>query len=730
MSRGKTMARRIGALHSSKYVRYAEKLLRPIDETLVLVDSRHGTAFEGNMYYIAREIATNPAFSHLRLVVPVDSRSSTNVRRQIASIPAPIETVEYMGDDYLEALARAKFLFCDTSLPFSFYKRPEQVYVNTWHGTPLKHLGRSATSERSQLGNVQRNFLCADILLLPNAHTRDTIMEEYMVGELYRGRVLMSGYPCNGALLDEGLRAKTRARLGIEDMRAYAFMPTYREASDDGEGQFATLTRQHLERFSELLDDDEVLFYKAHPFMAGHVSCEGLSHVRALPEDVPAYDFLAATDGLVTDYSSIMFDYCCTARPVALLAHDADEYAKSRGMYFDLDELGFPCARTPEGVMKLLRSPAPQTLSSLRQTFCAHDSVDAASKAVNAALECAKEKKAGQTREEAPVKRERVLVRVDGIDAESLTGALERYFDDPGLAKRSYYVTFDRRNPNADDVIAHLPRHVGYFATALVSQAPTIRERQAAKRFAKGLLSPGDFDSTSAPYCMREWQRRFGDVAFTSVVDIGTYRWTDAEVLSFHPNYRIDLPNEACSTAPLLLPKKREREFLELRGASANLAPAWLEKLRGAPNPERDFKFALTAPRFFANDRLGLGFQSLVVIKANYPQLADELHLRIGDTLYKARLRPVAGRGNVVSGMRAYRIKFALAASDLAKLQGLYPIHACFVHDGHINSMRELAVYRSVTGRKPADVALPLAAGTARFTRSARGTLALEVSSN
>ena len=107
----------------------------------------------------------------------------------------------------------------DNSFPTLYTKREGQIYFNTWHGTPLKYLGRSDIKNAVSLGNIQKNYFACDYALFPNDHTKDVFMKDYMLERMYKGYNLMADYPRNAALLNTEGEIKLKEKLGLTDKK-------------------------------------------------------------------------------------------------------------------------------------------------------------------------------------------------------------------------------------------------------------------------------------------------------------------------------------------------------------------------------------------------------------------------------------------------------------------------------------------------------------------------------
>ncbi len=290
-----------------------------------------------------------------------------------------VRFIVYNSTDYLKLLATAKYLVTDTSLASYYIKREGQVYLNTWHGTPLKAMGRIVPQREYALGNVQRNFMIADYLLYQNEFSRDIFLDDYMIRQLYQGKILLSGYPRNSAFFEEGRREFIREKLSLSGMQVMAYMPTWRGllSKKENKKQIEEIGN-YLYDIDAALEDNQVLFVKLHPYVKEGLNYDDFEHIRPFPEEYETYDFLNATDLLVTDYSSIMFDYAVSGRKIILFTYDRAEYLSDRGMYIDLDKVEFPQADTVEALIEKMNDEEPASYENFRKTYCPYDNRDTA----------------------------------------------------------------------------------------------------------------------------------------------------------------------------------------------------------------------------------------------------------------------------------------------------------------------------------------------------------------
>lgn len=337
---------------------YIEGLKKPVWEKAFLLEGGQGRNINGNAFAMLRCIRRLPEYDDYDVFFSVMPDITGAAEARCRSYGFKNVTILVNGsDEYKTALARSKYLITDNSFSIYFLKRDEQVYVNTWHGTPLKALGRTDLRNSTSLANVQSNFLKADYLLHPNTFTRDIMMKDYMVERLFGNRTVVMDYPRNDALYSNDFCDEIRERYGLEGKRLIAYMPTWRGTGRNADIEEQTEeTRRIITEMSGMLHDDEVLCVNLHFLLGSGIDIEGLDNVMMFPQEYETYDFLAACDTLITDYSSVSVDFAGTGREIILYIYDYEKYKQDKGFYLDVTELPFRKAYDPEQLEKCLHS--------------------------------------------------------------------------------------------------------------------------------------------------------------------------------------------------------------------------------------------------------------------------------------------------------------------------------------------------------------------------------------
>lgn len=358
------------------YTKYYES--ESVREKDILFESKHGDDLAGNIFNMIYETRRDKYKNHNIYLVLKKELFETYGKLLSNYGITHVKFIELHTNEYLKALASAKYLVTDTSFPPYFIKKKEQVYLNTWHGTPLKAMGRSVPDREYALGNVQRNFYIADYLLYQNEFSKNIFFDDYMLNEVYKGKVLLSGYPRNSSFYRLDRRDKIRKDLELEDKQVMVYMPTWRgllhkkQNKEQVEKIFGYLA--HLDH---KLKDNQILYVKLHPFVKKGINYSELLHIKEFPADYETYDFLNASDLLITDYSSIMFDYAVSKKKIILFTYDRKEYLGDRGIYIDLDDMDLPKVDTVEELAEEINRESI-FYSKFYERFCSLDSADTA----------------------------------------------------------------------------------------------------------------------------------------------------------------------------------------------------------------------------------------------------------------------------------------------------------------------------------------------------------------
>ncbi|WP_433219181.1 CDP-glycerol glycerophosphotransferase family protein [Microtetraspora malaysiensis] len=258
--------------------------------------------------------------------------------------------------EHYEALARSRYVVSNGFLPPWFRTRDDQICVQTWHGTPVKHIGRDLPHMRREPRPPVWHRQAVEVrgwdVLVSQSPWASSVLRKAFG---YEGEILECGYPRNDVLVGdrEPAASAIRRRVGVpEGKRVILYAPTFR----DYDRRNASV-KLDLVDARRALGADHVVLVRGHAMQA-------FPHVPPLDGfaiDVTTYpdmaDLLLIADVLVTDYSSSMFDFVASGRPVVLFTPDLDRYRGAREIYLDLESQrpGPRLATSPE-VVEVLRT--------------------------------------------------------------------------------------------------------------------------------------------------------------------------------------------------------------------------------------------------------------------------------------------------------------------------------------------------------------------------------------
>ncbi|MQA32455.1 CDP-glycerol glycerophosphotransferase family protein [Modestobacter roseus] len=268
--------------------------------------------------------------------------------------PAGVSTVETWGPDARAAVESADVIVSNDGISREWDKDPATTYLQTWHGTPLKRLHRDAVwAPEGRLELVMRDVARWDVLLSPNAASTPHLRSAFG----FTGPVHETGYPRNDVLNApdrDARRARVRAELGIADgVTAVLYAPTWRDdlvLSDDGPKHTFPVDLGDLARG---LGADSVLLVRLHAMVSDRLVVQGPAPLVDVSRYPDISELYLAADVLVTDYSSTMFDFAVTGKPIVHFTYDLEHYRDDlRGFYFDLAEIApGPLLTTSEQVL-------------------------------------------------------------------------------------------------------------------------------------------------------------------------------------------------------------------------------------------------------------------------------------------------------------------------------------------------------------------------------------------
>ncbi len=327
----------------------------PIQEKCIFYESFLGNTMSCNPYAIFKKLKNSPEYAGYTHVWSINDMSC------VPPVYREDENIIFVSrgtDAYMRYLATAKYLINNVTFPGYFIRRKEQIYCNTWHGTPLKCLGDANRYAPYGYANVTRNFLHASWLIQSNQFTNDKMLDFYHVRSILPGQSVVTGYPRQDLMLNmprEEKESLRRLLVGSDDTKKILlYAPTWRDYEpEDVQGA-------RISNILKALTASEYrVIFKGHQFLEKKFRHLGYP---TPPAWLDTNELLAAVDVLVTDYSSIGIDFIASGKPAIYYTEDIEQYENGRGLYISEDEFPGIVCRDIDELKKTLAQPLPEIM--------------------------------------------------------------------------------------------------------------------------------------------------------------------------------------------------------------------------------------------------------------------------------------------------------------------------------------------------------------------------------
>lgn len=347
---------------NATYMQFASLSVEP---HLVLFESFKGNKYADSPKMIYEYMLGSDEFADYRFIWCL--RDSAGGKYDFLRKNPRTEIVRWGSEDYYRAYAMAAYWFVNTRIPDAIGKKDGQKYIQCWHGTPLKKLGCDITSGATESPEVIKQVIHKDVrrydyLVSPSRYYTEKMSSALDLASLgMEDIVIETGYPRNDPLAnsDDNKRAQIRQELGIaDDKKVILYAPTYREDNRTSAGQYLYSDPLNMETLAEKLGSGYMILLRTHHFIRSAAdkgdSDSYLIDVTDYPE---INDLFIAADILVTDYSSVFYDYCILNKPIIFYMYDLEHYRDTlRGLYMTLEELPGPVETEQTGLAERILS--------------------------------------------------------------------------------------------------------------------------------------------------------------------------------------------------------------------------------------------------------------------------------------------------------------------------------------------------------------------------------------
>ncbi|MBU8721131.1 MULTISPECIES: CDP-glycerol glycerophosphotransferase family protein [Bacillus] len=368
--------------------------LLPRNEKLIIFESYSGKQFSCNPRAIFEYLEENKDKYDYRLIWSIDKRNKDLFDN------LDVKYLKRFSLKWLWYMATAKYWITNSRLPLWIPKPRKTTYVQTWHGTPLKKLANDMDEVHmpgTTTEQYKKNFLKEaskwDYLISPNAYSTEIFRSAFQ----FKRTFIESGYPRNDFLHKENKyeeMLKIKDRLGIDrDKKIILYAPTWRDNSFYAKGKYKFNMVLDLESLKDQLSDEYILILRMHYLVSENINLtayKGFAYDFSNHNDIR--ELYLISDILITDYSSVFFDFAGLKRPILFYVPDIEFYRdKLRGFYYDFEKCApGPLLKTTEKVIEAIHKTKhykqDENLTSFYDQFCYLEKGDSSKKVVEEIL--------------------------------------------------------------------------------------------------------------------------------------------------------------------------------------------------------------------------------------------------------------------------------------------------------------------------------------------------------
>ncbi|MFG6496241.1 CDP-glycerol glycerophosphotransferase family protein [Fictibacillus sp. UD] len=248
------------------------------------------------------------------------------------------------------------------------FKGKKTFYFNTWHGTPIKKMGEDISIENKSFGSSAKWNV--DMMTSQSKYEADIFSRVFNID---RDKFLVCGLPRNDSLANVTIKAKhdMMRKIGLPmDKKVILYAPTFREYERDKKLNCVLAPPINFEKWKKEIGDEYIILLRAHYEVAQVLN---LNANDGFVYDVSNYsvlnDLMIAADILISDYSSILFDYSILDRPMICFTYDYEKYMHNRGLYFDIRKEILGGSNSEEEILDLINNLPFEKASDLVRNF-------------------------------------------------------------------------------------------------------------------------------------------------------------------------------------------------------------------------------------------------------------------------------------------------------------------------------------------------------------------------
>lgn len=329
-----------------------------VDEKLIIFTSFNGKSYSCSPKAIYEEMLIDKKFEDYKFVwgfKEVEEHKWLENNRDT-------KVVKFMSKEYQKCMAAAKYWIFNYRPRDYIFPRKEQIFVECWHGTPLKRLGydlehtdNAMNSKKEIRKKYKLDAKKFKYFISPSKFASEKFISAWNLKEFNKEDVIIEqGYPRNDFLYNytENDVKEIKKKLGIENdkRKIILYAPTWRDNQHTATIGYTYKTEVDFDKMKKNLEKDYIILFRAHYLVSNSFEFDKYTNfIYDVSKVDDINELYIISDILVTDYSSVFFDYANLKKPIVFYMYDLEAYRDDiRGFYFDISELPGPIVRTED----------------------------------------------------------------------------------------------------------------------------------------------------------------------------------------------------------------------------------------------------------------------------------------------------------------------------------------------------------------------------------------------
>ncbi|OOV38832.1 teichoic acid biosynthesis protein [Staphylococcus sp. MB371] len=524
----------------SKYTRNVmlySKLYKKVkvSDNHIIYQVRDGQSMTDTPYHIFKYLLNKKEYKDFVHIWVVDSQNRKQEYSKIYSNHSNIKFVIKESKDYLYYLTKCKYILNNATFPAYFTKKPSQIYINTWHGTPLKYMGLDIPNNLVGTQNTIKNFLNSDYIISPNAHTTKIFKSAYKLDNLNDEAILEVGYPRIDATINfsnNRLLEKLKSQYsGIDQKPILLYSPTWR-------GENVNNPEDNIQEIIETIDKLNKstkynILLKVHPFVFNHAKNHKELNQFLVDDNIDTNELLSIIDILVTDYSSIFFDFLVTKKPILFYVPDIKTYDLNRGLYLDSNSLPGPSLGNLDQLVEAINNiddtykEFKEKYNDYYEKFASLNDGKVTEHVVNQIFKKPKIQTTNTTNS-----KKRILIYPGGMRNNGITTSMINFLNN--IDYKIYDVTLFTGYSTNKEILKNL-NEVNENVRIILRKGPMVsstleyyRNLLVRNRGIKGILEKIAYPKE---LYKREFRKLFGDIKFDYAIDFSGYAMFWSELI-------------------------------------------------------------------------------------------------------------------------------------------------------------------------------------------------------